>query len=72
MSVTVLKELLLGISGTLASFSEIRLLNCCSYVSPIWGAKLEFNAYFLKLRKILMLEIHFLILEIHFLILGGQ
>ena len=39
----------------------------------VWGAKVEFNAYLLILKKyFLILEINFLILEIHFLILKIQ
>ncbi len=41
--------------------------------SALWGAKVEFNAYFLILEiHFLILEIHFLILEIKFLILENQ
>ena len=41
-----------------------------SQVGVIWGAKVEFNAYILILKKyFLILEIHFLILAIEFPIL---
>ncbi len=39
----------------------------------VWGAKVEYNAYFLILEiNFLILEIHFLILENDFLILENQ
>ncbi len=41
--------------------------NCTSNVY-VWGARVEFNAYFDKIKKyFLILEINFLILKIHFL-----
>ncbi len=54
----------------LASFDQPGAVTCTesyySYCPNVWGAKVEFNAYFL------ILEIHFLILEINFLILEVQ